>query len=152
MNYKVIIPEESFVGVRFEQDGLVGDATINKSLIGFKPRVVFQWHLSVMLHLETVGKNDSFLSDKAQDLIDDFEEQLDAEFKGKSNLKPDALFLARIDWNDTIELIWRTVSPDHPNDYLSSLLEEKKYPAPFDYKISPDPEWNLAKWHLDIIS
>ena len=60
-----------------------------------------------------------------------------------------ALFLARITWNKTRELIYRVYEPEPCHQYLTRMINKKTSPRAFDYRIDNDPEWKLAEWHLN---
>lgn len=150
---RVIIPDESCSVIEFQQDGRPGIAAINTALRDFGSKPVFGWHLSLMLRLEDLSEN-GMPSRAEQDVLDRFGEVLDARMKGKDAAKPNALFLARITWNATRELIWRVFDPEPANDYLQSIINDVPVvrPRPFDFRIDQDPEWELARWHLNHIS
>ena len=80
-----------------------------------------------------------------------FEEFLNENIKGEDIEKPNALFLARITWNETQELIWRVYDAELVNNFLEKIVEEKKYHFEFDYKIEDDEDWSLAEWHLESV-
>src|SRR5689334_6316601 len=113
-DYHVIIPEERFRLVEFQQDGFPGIAVINESLVKFEPKLVFAGHLSVMLQFDDVVEN-GMPSKAEREIIDPFGDLLDAIFKGDNPDKPNALFLARITWNKTRELIYRVFDPEPAN-------------------------------------
>lgn len=146
-DYHVIIPKEDHQIIEFRQDGLLGIGVINKALCDFKPRVVFAWHLSLMIQFESLADN-GMPSKGEQEVIDPFGNSLDSVFKGDDPDKPNALFLARITWNSTRELIYRVYEPEPPHQYLARLIHEKTSPREFDYRIDNDPDWKLAEWHL----
>jgi len=81
--------------------------------------------------------------------MDHFGDSLDAIFKGDDPDKPNALFLARITWNKTRELIYRVYEPEPCHQYLTRMINEKTSPRAFDYRIDNDPEGKLAEWHLN---
>ena len=83
-----------------------------------------------------------------REVIDPFGDHLDSLIKGPDLDKPNALFLARITWNETRELIWRVFDPEPANQTLQDIISRDESPRPFDYKMEHDPEWELAKWHL----
>ena len=85
---------------------------------------------------------------KEREVVDPFGDSLDAIFKGDDPERPNALFLARITWNKTRELIYRVYQPEPCHQYLTRVINEKTSPRPFDYRIDNDPEWKLAAWHL----
>ena len=147
--YKVIIPDEYFQVLEFIQEEMPGIAVINSNLKNFEPKEVFSWHCSIMIHFENLIDNGMpSLEDK--NLVEEFEDWLDIEIKGESKKKPNALFLGRITWNGTRELIWRIFNPEITNELLQGIIENNDNNIlPFDYRIDPDKHWKLAKWHLD---
>lgn len=145
--FKVIIPEEHFQILEFKQDELPGIAVINKSLSNFEPKEVFSWHCSIMLHFRNIIEN-GMPSTLDRTKAEEFEDWLNKEVKGQNEDKPNALFLGRITWNKTREIIWRVYEPAIVNKTLSDIIEKEDYELPFDYRIDPDEEWKLAKWHL----
>lgn len=147
MEYKVFIPEEEYSVGEFVQDNLPGIAAVNISLCNFEPKVVFSWHLSILIQLEDLIEN-GMPSESEVMLIDDFEDKLDEILKGPSSKKVNALFFARITWNKTMELIWRVYDPEVANPELQKIIEHKAHPRLFDYRIDHDPEWKLTEWHL----
>ena len=147
---RVVVPEEKPVLVEFTQDGLPGIAFMNGALVEFEPKLVFRWHLSVMLELEELNENGR-PSRLEREMVDPFGEALDDLLKGPDPEKPNALFLARITWNTTRELIYRVYDAAVANRTLEELISAKSYPREFDYRIDDDPDWDLAKWHLDAL-
>lgn len=145
--YRVIIPEEEYRLITFRQEGLPGVGVVNAALCEFEPKIVFAWHLSVMILFEDLIEN-GMPSPAEREIVDPFGNALDAVFKGDDVEKPNALFLARITWNRTRELIYRVHNPEPPHEHLSRMIAAKNHPRPFDYRIDHDPEWSLAQWHL----
>lgn len=147
--YRVVIPEEEWSLLEFQQESLPGVAMINSALRPFEPKVVFAWHLSLTLNFEDLIDN-GMPSQLEREIVDPFCDRLEREIRGKDTQKPNALFLARITWNGTRELIWRVFDPELPHFYLQKLINSAppEYPRPFDYRMEEDPEWKLAKWHL----
>ena len=145
--YRVIIPEESYSILEFNQDELPGIAVVNSALRDFKSKIVFAWHLSLMLDFEDLIEN-GMPSIHEREVIDPFGDHLDSMLKGPDLDKPNALFLARITWNETRELIWRVFAPEPAHQSLQKLISKDASPRTFDYKMEHDPEWELAKWHL----
>ncbi len=145
--FRVKIPDEYFQIVKFKQEELPGIAVVNKNLADFEPKEVFSWHCSVMLNCKELIKNG--MPSKAEvKLLDEFGDYLDDKIKGLDKEKPNGLFLARITWNETRELIWRIYDPEITNEFLNALIERNEYPREFDYRIDNDEEWKLAEWHL----
>ena len=147
--YQVVIPEEAFSLLEFEQEKNLGSAVINVALRGFEPKIVFGWHLSLVLELSDVDE-DNMPTDAERDVIDEFGKTLDIAIIGDLE-KPNAVFLGQVLWNGTLELIWRVFDPDKANDFLQSIVNEKgdRRPRPFDFRMEHDPEWKLCEWHLE---
>ena len=103
--YRIIIPEEHCQIVEFRQEGFPGLAVINEALCNFEPKIVFAWHLSLMIELDNLA-SDGMPSKEEMDVIDPFGDTLDAVFEGDKSAKPNALFLAGITWNETREPIY----------------------------------------------
>ena len=82
------------------------------------------------------------------EILDEFGDKLDQIIKGENKEKPNALFLARITWNGTREIIWRVYDPEIADSQLKTLIDSDSSPREFDYRIDPDEKWELAKWHL----
>jgi len=148
MEYKVVIPDEFFSVFKFIQEDNLGVAAINTALRGFENKVVFGWHLSVMLHFDNVRKN-GLPNENDHKKVEDFENSL-GNLLNPDSEKPNAVFLGRITWNRTAELIWRVHNPEEANNIVQKILKEKLYPFPFDYRMDPDPDWTLAEWHLKV--
>jgi hypothetical protein len=145
--YRVTIPEARFRIVEFRQENMPGIAVVNEALASFEPKVVFAWHLSIMIQFEDLVLN-GMPSQSERKLVDSWGELVDAAVKGENPDKPNALFLARITWNSTRELIYRVYEPEAVNQYLVNVIDSKSYPRNFDYRMEHDSEWELAKWHL----
>ena len=148
--WRVEIPEERHALVEFTQDGLPGIAMMNSALVEFEPKLVFRWHLSLVLALDDLIEN-GMPSRRERELVDPFGDSLDELLKGPDPEKPNALFLARITWNATRELIYRVHDAEVANRTLEEVISAKSYPREFDYRIDDDPQWELAKWHLDAL-
>lgn len=147
MKYRVVIPDEKYSVIEFEQEACPGVAFVNIGLRGFEPKVVFAWHLSIMIDFEGLIEN-GMPSKKERAVIDEFEDRLDPLLKGEDFEKPNAIFLARITWNKTRELIWRIYDAEVANGILQSIIDQNQCPRQFDYRIDHDVEWKLAEWSL----
>ncbi|WP_242929360.1 DUF695 domain-containing protein [Pontibacter vulgaris] len=145
--FKVIIPEEEYSILEFEQEDLPGVAVINSALRDFEPKQVFSWHLSIMLELEDLAEN-GMPSPQEQEIVDEFGDKLDALIKGPNKEKPNALFLARITWNETRELIWRVFDPEIANNDIQQIIKGGNTPRQFDYRMDDDEDWKMTEWHL----
>lgn len=146
--FKVHIPEENFQVLNFNQEELPGVAVVNSNLTDFEPKEVFSWHCSVMLNFENLIENGM---PERSDILkaEKFENFLDGKIKGEYKEKPNGLFLARITWNKTRELIWRIYDAEQTNTFLTELIDRKDYPFEFDFKMESDEKWKLAEWHLN---
>jgi len=82
------------------------------------------------------------------DIVDPFGDYLDSLFKGLDKDKPNALFLGRVTWNATRQLMWRVYEPEMVNQELQKIIEKNEHPREFDYRIEEDSEWAFAKWYL----
>ena len=133
--------------LNFNTERLPGVAVVNKSLAEFEPKEVFVWHCSVMIQCEELIEN-GMPSREEVEILDKFGDFLDDKMKGDDKEKPNGLFLARITWNETRELIWRIFDPEIANDFLTDLSERKDHPRNFDYRIEEDEDWELTEWHL----
>ncbi|MEM6297462.1 MAG: DUF695 domain-containing protein [Bacteroidota bacterium] len=147
MEYRIKIPEPQYTVIRFIQDGHKGVASFNIALRDLSHKLVFGWHLSIMVHIDNVKTDNGMPSQADNAEIEKYEDWLDEKLN-PDQVKPNALFLSRVTWNSTIELIWRIHNPEEVNDFLQEVLQERNYPFPFDYRIDPDGDWELADWHL----
>lgn len=145
--FKVLIPDENYSILDFRQDELPGIAVVNTALRAFEPKEVFAWHLSIMVQLEEMVEN-GMPSKSEVAIIDDFGDYLDEKIKGENKEKPNALFLARITWNSTRELIWRVYDPEIADEFLKDLINNGNPIRGFDYRMEEDEEWKLTEWHL----
>ena len=145
--YQIVLPDECGCIVNFRQEGLPGVANIRSSLREFEPKLVFAWHIALMLQLQDLVQN-GMPSKAEQKVIDAFGETLDTAFTGDRE-HPNALFLARITWNATREIVYRVYEPEPIDRYLRGLVARESSPRPFEYRIEHDPDWKLAEWHLN---
>lgn len=145
---RVIVPEEDFQILTFKQEGLKGIAVINKNLKHFEPKEVFYWHCSILLEFQHLIE-DEMPSVSERLKAEEFEAWLDKRIKEEHKDKPNALFLGRITWNGTRELIWRVHDAEKTNKLLNDLVIMDIHGMHFDYRIDDDKEWYLARWHLD---
>ncbi|MBZ9731321.1 DUF695 domain-containing protein [Salegentibacter sp. JZCK2] len=145
---KVVIPKEHYQIINFKKEDLPAIGVINISLINFEPKEVFSWHCSLILNFDDLIENG--MPTKEQVLkADKFEDFLDDKIKGKNKEKPNALFLGRITWNATRQLLWRIYDPDPVSQFLKNIIHNEEYPLEFDYNISFDEEWEYPKWYLE---
>ncbi len=145
--YRVVIPEEKFIIVEFKQNSLPGIATINSALVEFEPKVVFGWHLSIMIAAQDLDDQKLPTQGEQQEL-DAFEGELAPIIKANGN----ALFLSRVTNDGWQELIYRVYDPEPVNEYLQGVISSKNHRRPFDFRIDPDADWEKAQWHIKAVS
>jgi hypothetical protein len=145
--YRVVIPDAKYRIIEFVQEDFPGVGFINFSFQDFEPKAVFAWHLSIMINLEDMIEN-GMPSKEERKVIDEFESRLDLLLKGPDVDKPNALFLARITWNETRELMWRIYNPETANQILQTIIDQNDSPREFDYRMDSDEEWRLTEWVL----
>lgn len=146
--YKVEIPPVSYTLAKFKQESLPGVALINDALLEFEPKVVFSWHLSVMLHLPHDEANEVIVE---SEVLDSFEDDLTTQLTLSESKKPNGVILGRVTWNNTREIIYRIHDPETADSSLAEVIQNKSHPYPMDYRIDEDAQWDLAKWHLDAV-
>ncbi len=141
--YRIVVPKEVHTLIKFRQRDLPGFATVNSALKEFEPKVVFSWHLSVLIRCTQLVE-DRHPSSTEQELLYEFEDKLAPLIKAKDN----ALFLARVTHDAHREIIWRIHDPEVANSVLRSILETKDYLREFEYHMDEDPKWEKAIWYL----
>ena len=144
--YQVVIPEECYQVMNWEIEGLPCVGVINSALKNFEPKIVFGWHLSLILDFQDLIQN-GMPSEEERAIVDPFCDKLDDDIKAGGN----ALFLARETWNKTRRLVWRVYDPEIAHAHLQYLIEYKQHPRPFDYHMEDDLEWKEAQWYFDQI-
>ncbi len=145
--YRVVIPKEKYIIVEFKQNALPGVATINSALVEFEPKVVFGWHLSIMIAAQDLDDHKLPTTDEQQ-VLDTFEDELTSIIKANGN----ALFLGQVTNDGWRELIYRLYDPEPANEYLQRLISSKNHLRPFDFRIDPDEDWEKVQWHIQAVS
>lgn len=145
--YEVVIPEAFFSGIEFKQDELPGFAVVNSALKEFEPKVVFSWHLSVIIDCEDTDEK-GMPTENEEAVLAPFEQKLNSLIQWSDSDRPNSLFLARITWNKTRELVWRVFEPAMANNILQDIVSKDTFTRSVDYKMENDPEWNRTRWHL----
>lgn len=145
--FKVIIPDEEYSLINFKGEELPGVAVINSALIEFEPKEVFSWHLSIILECNDIVDN-GMPSREEEEIVYNYGILLDKLIKGSNPTQPNALFLARITWNRTRQLIWRVFDPEISNADLQKIISEKSHVRDFEYRMEHDQDWALAHWYL----
>jgi hypothetical protein len=145
--FRVVIPDAKYSIIEFVQDGFPGVGFINISLRDFEPKAVFAWHLSIMINFEDLIKN-GMPSKEERNVIDEFESEINLLLKGPEANKPNAIFLGRITWNETRELMWRIYNPEAASQILQTIIDQNQSPREFDYRMDQDPKWEPTEWVL----
>lgn len=143
---RIVIPEESFTMLQWEQDSLPAICMLNSGLQRFEHPAIFSWHLSVIIDFEDLIDN-GMPSVQERAVVDPFCDQLDDEIKAGGN----ALFLLRETWNKTRRLVWRVYNPEIAHQHLQYLVDHHRHPRPFDWDMSQDLEWEQARWYFDML-
>jgi hypothetical protein len=145
---QIQLPQEAYELIELQGSGLSAICLVNKGLLEFqrnqKNKAVFGWQLRITVDLKQYAPN-GLATDSERKILDAFFQQMDAPIKGNHN----ALWLGRVTWNKTQELIWRVHNPQVANDIIMDLIETEKHERPFDYSIDPDEKWEKAAWLLD---
>ena len=127
------IPEEKFVVVESSADGKPAIIVVNTSLRKFKHKELYGWKFKDM------AMNGMPTTDESN-FVFDYIEELDKTIKGDS-IQPNAVYLARITWNGTCEVIWQVKDPKVVHEYLGGIINNKTYPRELDYRIEYDKKW-----------
>ncbi len=116
---------------------------INQSLANFDSKIVFGWHLSIIVECAQLAGNGMPTSDEKA-VIDNIGRHFDLHLKTDGN----ALFLARTTWNGTRQFLYRVYNPEIANAFLMGIVDNGREVRPLDFKMEHDPDWNLAKRYL----
>lgn len=146
--FNVRIPEESFAVYEMEREGLPGIVVVNVGLRNFEPKEVFGWHLSLIMQMEDLVEK-GMPSTVEREVIDAFGEALDARIKSVGADRPNALFLGRITWNGTRQIVWRVFDPEVANATLQEMIAAKEYPRQLNFQMEYDATWEHALWFLE---
>ncbi len=144
---KILIPEENYQILEFNQDNLPGVAVVNSALKDENLKKVFSWNCSILIDFDETAEN-GMPTNEELNIISQFDDFLDENIKGDLE-RPNALFFARVTWNSTLQLIWKVFDPEIVNNFLSQIIEDKSYPRYFDYRIEEDENWETTKWYSD---
>ena len=143
MEYRVDIPDEVFAVLEWQDEGLPAICVVNQALANFEPKMVFRWHLSILLACEQLAAN-GMPTQVEREALDLFGDDLGRHLKADGN----ALFLARITWNGTQQLLYRVYDPEVTNGYLMGIIHEQTQRRNFDFQMDRDDTWALAKYYL----
>ncbi len=143
---RIVLPEESWTVMEFKQDDLPCIATVNSGLIDFEYGEVFRWHLSLIIDFEEIVDN-GMPSREEQEIVDPFCDQLDEEIKAGGN----ALFLVRETWNKTRRMVWMVYDAEIAHQHLQYIIDNHRYPRPFDYRMEVDSDWKQPEFYFRAI-
>ena len=141
---RVLIPDDEFAVVNSSIDGTPAVIVVNTSLRKFKAKDVFGWSLSLVMKYNDLADN-GMPTHEESNLVYDYLEGLSKEIIGDS-VHPNALYLARVTWNGTCEVIWQVNNPKPVHEFLQRIIEDKSYPREFDYKMEYDAKWKNVSW------
>ena len=133
------IPEEKFVVVESSADGKPAIIVVNTSLRKFKHKELYGWTCSLVIKFKDMAMNGMPTTDESN-FVFDYIEELDKTIKGDS-IQPNAVYLARITWNGTCEVIWQVKDPKVVHEYLGGIINNKTHPRELDYRIEYDKKW-----------
>jgi len=140
---RVVLPEESFTVIEWEEKDLPCIAILNSGLQGFEHKNIFAWHLSVVINFDDLIDN-GMPSLEEREVVEPFCDELDEDIKAGGN----ALLFARETWNETREIIWRVYDPDIAHKHLQYLVDYKRHPRQFEWKMEHDPQWERTDWYF----
>ena len=140
----ITIPTESYELIELKGNNLPAICLVNKSLVKFEHQDIFPWFCTLTLDLKDLDSKD-MPTDSEKEVLNAFFNKLDAELKKDHN----GLFVARVTWNKTQQLVWRLHDPVLADDFIQGIIESEDHPRSFDYAINNDPTWNKSKWLLD---
>ncbi|MBX2868387.1 MAG: DUF695 domain-containing protein [Acidiferrobacterales bacterium] len=140
---RVVLPEEKFGVLKWNENGLPCVAVLNTGLKNFEHKGVFSWHLTLTIQFKDLIDN-GMPSQQERDVVDPFCDKLDIDSQAGGN----ALFLIRETWNESRTMIWRVYDPEVAHSHLQSILKQHQYPREFDYRMEQDQEWEQASWYF----
>lgn len=147
---KIRIPEEEFAVVQCAFDETPAVIVVNTSLSKFKHKDVFAWSCSLVIRYKDLAENGMPTAEES-DFVYQYLEELSTQIIGDPS-HPNALYLARVTWNGTCEVIWQVYDPEPVNEFLKGIIESESYPREFDYKMEYDAKWDKVSWYLKTIS
>ncbi len=141
--YRVTIPDEVFAILEWSEDDLPAICVINQALANFEPKIVFAWHLSIIVDCAELADNGMPTSDETK-ILEQIGDHFDDHIKANGN----ALFLARITWNGTRQFLYRVYDPQIANAFLMDVIDNQENIRPFDFQMEHDQNWEHAKYFL----
>jgi hypothetical protein len=139
----VTVPEESFVALQAESDGLPDIRLVNQALDALSPKAAFGWHLSIIIDMAEHSEHG--LPTKAEQAV---LARLAEGFRSHLQADGNAVLLASITWNGTRQLVFRVRDPERANAYLTSVVESAPPVRQLEFRMEADPAWALAEQYL----
>jgi hypothetical protein len=143
---KVLIPEGEFAVVTSSLEGKPAVIVVNTSLRKFKPKDIFGWSCSLIMNYKEFTESGMPTSEESE-FVYQYLEGLSKQIIGDP-VHPNALYLARVTWGGTCEVIWQVNDPKPVDGLLKGIIESGSYPREFDYRIEYDAKWNNVSWYL----
>jgi hypothetical protein len=140
MTKQVKIPKEKFAVVTTEVDSLPAVIVVNTNLRKFKAKDVFGWSCSLVMKYERLAEN-GMPTPEESDFVYEYLEELSEQIIGDPS-HPNALYLARITWRGTCEVIWQVNNPEPVDKLLRGIIESQSYLREFDYQMEYDATWD----------
>jgi Family of unknown function (DUF695) len=141
--YRVVIPDEVYAVLDWRQEDLPAIGVVNQAMAGFEPKVVYAWHLSIIVEFQELAGN-GMPTPEEEVILEEIGEEFGRDLKAGGN----ALFLAQITWNGTKQFFYRVYDPEVANRYLSDIIEAETQRRHFDFRMVHDETWEHAKWYL----
>lgn len=137
--------EDKWTLFNITRQGLPEVLMVNDGLRDFEHRVIFPWHLSVII--VAVGLAERGMPDPQEQEVlnavgNEIEDALSAartEFGA-----PNVLYFARSTWNGQRELMYRVHDPEIVNDILQAKIGTKNWVRSWDFQMEEDDDWSLT--------
>jgi len=138
--------DELYTVVPFKRNNMPGISTINQNAFVHANTSKYPWHLSILIQMSDLINN-GMPSRAENNLLYKIEDNLAVNL----NKNDDSIFVSRDTYNGYRQLIFRVREPEAANIYLQSIISKKLYKREFKFKMSNDPQWEKAKWHMESI-
>jgi hypothetical protein len=143
VEYEVVIPDEVYAILEWQRDGRPAVCVVNQSLANFEPKVVFSWHLSIVLDCLELAERGMPTSEEVA-ILDRIGDEFDKHLKADGN----ALFLARITWAGTRQFLYRIYDPEVADRYLKAVIEDWANTREFEFRMEHDEAWEHAGYYF----
>lgn len=141
------IPKEKDVTITFKEDDLPAIAVINEGLLNFTDKTFYPYNFSIIIQCNE-SMNNGLPTERESAVLADFEESIKKDIEGDGN-QPNALFLGRVSWNETREMIWKVKDPKPVNEYITHIQNQKMCVREFDFSCEEDQNWEQTNWYFD---